>query len=123
MRSRMVAGLTAVALIAAAGASHAQSANPKAVFTSGLASFSVAIGGSFGDEGPVITNALGTMDRARQQWDAVIRAYEIRSSPPGCIWRSLAPTWIAIGSATRNGSSTKPFGSTRGARKRSPSAA
>ena len=73
----MVAALTAVALIATAGVSRAQNANPKAAFTSGLASFSVALDGSFGDEGPVITNGLATMDRARQQWDAVIRAYEM----------------------------------------------
>src|SRR5688572_5393164 len=76
MPSRMVTGLTAVALIASAGVAHAQNANPKAAFTSGLASFSVALDGSFGDEGAVITNGLATMDRARQQWDAVIRAYE-----------------------------------------------
>ena len=77
MRCRVVAGLAAVALIAAAMPGHAQNANPKAAFTSGLASFSLALDGAFGDEGPVITSGLAAMDRARQQWDAVIRAYEM----------------------------------------------
>jgi tetratricopeptide (TPR) repeat protein len=77
MRRRVVAGLAAVALMTAAGPSRAQNASPKATFTSGLASFSVALDGAFGDEGPVITNGLDAMERARQQWDAVIRAYEM----------------------------------------------
>jgi tetratricopeptide (TPR) repeat protein len=66
-----------VALMSAAATSHAQNTNPKAAFTSGLASFSVGLDGAFGDEGPVITNGLDAMDRARQRWDAVIRAYEM----------------------------------------------
>ena len=77
MRYRVVAGLAAVASIVAASHGHAQNANPKAAFTSGLASFSLSLDGGFGDEGPGITAGLAAMDRARQQWDAVIRAYEM----------------------------------------------
>jgi tetratricopeptide (TPR) repeat protein len=77
MRCRVLAGLAAVVLITAATPGRAQNANPKSAFTSGLASFSLALDGAFGDEGPVITNGLAVMERARQQWDGVIRAYEM----------------------------------------------
>jgi tetratricopeptide (TPR) repeat protein len=65
-----------VALVAAARPGHAQNTDPKAAFTAGLARFSLALDGLFGDEGAVASASLAAMDRARQQWDAVIRAYE-----------------------------------------------
>ena len=76
MRCRVLACLTAVALVAAAGPGHAQNPDPKAAFTAGLARFSLALDGAFGDEGPVAAASLAAMDRARQQGDGVIRAYE-----------------------------------------------
>jgi tetratricopeptide (TPR) repeat protein len=76
MRCR-VAWVAAVALVAAATPGRAQSPNPKTAFTEGLARFSLALDGTFGDEGPVATASLAAMDRARQQWDAVVRAYEM----------------------------------------------
>jgi tetratricopeptide (TPR) repeat protein len=76
MRCR-VAWLAAVALIAAAWPGHAQNTSPKVAFTDGLARFSLALDGAFGDESAVATASLTAMDRARQQWDAVIRAYEM----------------------------------------------
>jgi tetratricopeptide (TPR) repeat protein len=72
-----VSWLAAAALLAAAWPGHAQNTNPKAAFTNALAGFSLALDGTFGDEGPVATASLAAMDRARQQWDAVIRAYEM----------------------------------------------
>src|SRR5689334_9439459 len=83
-----VACLAAVLSIAVPGAGHAQNANPKAIFTEALARFSLALDGAFGDEGPVASASLTAMDRARQQWDAVIRNYEtglaaeVASAPP-----------------------------------------
>jgi tetratricopeptide (TPR) repeat protein len=76
IRCRVVACLAAAALVAAARPGHAQTASPKTAFTDGLARFSLAIDGAFGDEGAVATASLAAMDRARQQWDAVIRTYE-----------------------------------------------
>jgi tetratricopeptide (TPR) repeat protein len=76
MRCRVFACLTAVALVAAARPGHAQNTDPKTAFTAGLARFSLALDGAFGDEGPVAAASLAAMDRARQQWDGVIRAYE-----------------------------------------------
>jgi tetratricopeptide (TPR) repeat protein len=88
MRCRVVAGVAAVALVAAAAPGRAQNANPKTTFTSALARVSLGLDGAFGDEGPVIADSLAAMDRARQQWDAVVRAYEtglaaeVASAPP-----------------------------------------
>ena len=58
IRCRVVACLAAVALVAAAWPGHAQNATPKVAFTSGLARFSLALDGAFGDEGPVVTSSL-----------------------------------------------------------------
>jgi tetratricopeptide (TPR) repeat protein len=86
MRAR--ACLVAVWLFGAAASAQAQDTDPKAAFTGGLARFSLALDGAFGDEGPAIATSLAAMDRARQQWDAVIRTYEaglaaeVRSAPP-----------------------------------------
>jgi tetratricopeptide (TPR) repeat protein len=88
MKRCPVACLAAVLSIAVPAAAHAQNANPKAAFTEALARFSLALDGAFGDEGPVASASLTTMDRARQQWDAVIRNYEtglaaeIAGAPP-----------------------------------------
>lgn len=75
-------------LLAAAAPSHAQNVDPKTAFTEALARFSLALDGAFGDEGPAAAASLAAMDRARQQWDSVIRTYEAglaaeaRSAPP-----------------------------------------
>jgi hypothetical protein len=87
-RHRVVASLAVVALVAVAAPGRAQSANPKTTFTSALARVSLGLDGTFGDEGPVVADSLAVMDRARQQWDAVVRAYEtglaaeVASAPP-----------------------------------------
>jgi tetratricopeptide (TPR) repeat protein len=88
MRSRAGACLAAVWLLGSAASGQAQDADPKSAFTAALARFSLALDGAFGDEGPGISASLAAMDRARQQWDAVIRTYEaglaaeVRSAPP-----------------------------------------
>jgi len=80
--------LAAFWLLGAAAAAQAQNADPKGQFTSALARFALALDGAFGDEGPGISTSLATMDRARQQWDAVVRTYEaglaaeVRNAPP-----------------------------------------
>ena len=74
--------------LAAAAPGRAQNVDPKAAFTEALARFSLALDGAFGDEGPAATASLAAMDRARQQWDSVIRTYEaglaadVRRAPP-----------------------------------------
>ena len=88
MRSRAGACLAAVWLLATVTPTPAQNADPKALFTDALARFSLALDGAFGDEGPTAAASLAAMDRARQQWDGVIRTYEaglaaeVRSAPP-----------------------------------------
>jgi len=100
MRCRVVASLAAVALVAAAPG-YAQNTNPKSAFTEALARFSLALDGAFGDEGPVASVSLAALDRARQQWDAVIRTYEtglaaeIASAPP----QTGARMHLALGGA------------------------
>src|SRR6185369_10687758 len=80
--------LAAMWLLAAAAPGHAQNVEPKAAFTDALGRFSLALEGAFGDEGAAAAASLAAMDRARQQWDAVIRTYEaglaaeVRSAPP-----------------------------------------
>src|SRR5689334_12585401 len=87
-RRRAGACLTAMWLLGAAAAAQAQGPDPKRLFTEALARFSVSLDGAFGDEGAGISTSLAAMDRARQQWDAVIRTYEaglaaeVRSAPP-----------------------------------------
>jgi tetratricopeptide (TPR) repeat protein len=63
-------------LLAAAAPGHAQTGDPKTTFTDALARFSLALDGAFGDEGTTAASSLAAMDRARQQWDSVIRTYE-----------------------------------------------
>lgn len=87
LRSRAGTCVAAAWLLAAAPG-HAQDADPKSTFTESLARFSLALDGAFGDEGAAAASSLAGMDRARRQWDSVIRTYELglaaeaRSAPP-----------------------------------------
>jgi tetratricopeptide (TPR) repeat protein len=46
------------------------------VFTEALGRFALALGGAYGDEGPVVASTLDQLDIAVRQWDAQIRGYE-----------------------------------------------
>jgi len=87
LRFRAGAWLAAWWVLASVAPGHAQNVESKVVFTDALARFSLALDGAFGDEGPAVATSLAAMDRARQQWDSVIRAYEaglaseVRSAP------------------------------------------
>ena len=87
-RSRAGACVAAVWWLAAVTPGHGQNADPKSTFTDALARFSLALDGTFGDEAEAAASSLAAMDRARQQWDAMIRTYEVglaaevRSAPP-----------------------------------------
>ena len=65
-----------IALMPAAAASAGQATDPRAAFTNALGQFSLALAGTYGDEGSRIRSGLDTMDRALEQWDAVIHDYE-----------------------------------------------
>ena len=53
-----------------------QVSDPKSDFAGAFAQFSLALDGSYGDEGPRILSSLESMDRGLLHWDATIRAYE-----------------------------------------------
>jgi tetratricopeptide (TPR) repeat protein len=60
----------------ASGAALAQPTEPRGAFTNGLGTFSLALRGEFGDEGPRLRSSLEQMRRAVEAWDAGIRTYE-----------------------------------------------
>jgi len=88
LRFRAGAWLAAWLVLASVAPGHAQNVDSKVLFTDALARFSLALNGGFGDEGPTAATSLAAMDRARQQWDSVIRTYEaglaaeVRGAPP-----------------------------------------
>jgi len=88
LRFRAGAWLAAWWVLVSVAPGHAQNLDPKALFTEALARFSLALDGAFGDDGPAAASSLAAMDRARQQWDSVIRTYEaglaadVRNAPP-----------------------------------------
>ena len=67
---------TLVAAVALSAPAFGQATDPRVAFTDALGQFSLALGGTYGDEGSRIRSSLDSLDRALEQWDAVIRAYE-----------------------------------------------
>src|SRR6266540_1020588 len=53
-----------------------QAADPKAEFLDALGRFSLALTGHYGDESGRMRAALESLERARNDWDQVIRRYE-----------------------------------------------
>ena len=70
---------TASALLLALAAGTAllgQSPQPRNDFVQAVGQFSLALEGSFGDEGDRLRASLDAMERSLTQWDSVIRTYE-----------------------------------------------
>jgi tetratricopeptide (TPR) repeat protein len=67
---------TLLALVAAAAALAAQSPEPKTTFLQATGQFSLALEGSFGDEGAQLRSSLDAMERSSRQWDDLIQGYE-----------------------------------------------
>jgi len=65
-----------VAALAIAAPAFGQPADPRAAFTDALGRFSLALGGTYGDEGNRIRSSLDSVDRTLEQWETVIRTYE-----------------------------------------------
>jgi tetratricopeptide (TPR) repeat protein len=76
MSARQVVQRTLLLLVLAPVAAGAQVADPKAGFTEALAQFSLALDGSFGDEGPRIVASLDALDRGLAAWDDTIHRFE-----------------------------------------------
>ena len=70
----------------------AQGQGPKQAFTEALARFSLAVDGSYGDEGPRAAESLSQMERVRERWDALIRTYETGMAAE----RASAPADVAL---------------------------
>lgn len=68
----------------------APAAAQRQVFVEGLAEFTAAVEGTFGDEGARVGPALDTMARGLAEWDRAIQSYETRLSTdlPGASPRS-----------------------------------
>jgi tetratricopeptide (TPR) repeat protein len=75
-QGRLISAGLLVALLAVPNLAAAQVADPKADFTEALAQFSLALDGTYGDEGPRILSSLESMERGLAKWDETIRAYE-----------------------------------------------
>src|SRR5262245_36702287 len=54
----------------------AQSPDPRAEFLNALGQFSLALDGTYGDEGRRLSSALDAMAAALSQWDAMIQSRE-----------------------------------------------
>jgi tetratricopeptide (TPR) repeat protein len=75
MRTRTTT-LLGVLLALAAWPSHGQVPDPKNNFVQALARFSLALDGSYGDEGSRVVSNLQAVERGLEQWDTAIRSYE-----------------------------------------------
>jgi tetratricopeptide (TPR) repeat protein len=64
------------AVLLAPWAASAQGQGPKQAFTDALARFSLALDGTYGDEGATAAASVAAMAQVRQQWDTLIRTYE-----------------------------------------------
>src|SRR5581483_934068 len=67
-------GATCLLLLAAASPAAGQSTDPKAAFVEGLARFSTALDGAYGDEPREIRAGLDAMARGLEVWDATVGA-------------------------------------------------
>lgn len=68
--------LLAVSAMAAQPALAQQAPDLKAEFVRAVGQFSLAVDGTFGDEGPAILSHLETMRQALGRWDALVERYE-----------------------------------------------
>jgi tetratricopeptide (TPR) repeat protein len=83
VRSRRIRALTGAMTVAlsllglTSLLTYAQpSADPRAPFLDALGEFSLALNGTYGDEGPRLSSALDRMAQALSQWDSTIEGYE-----------------------------------------------
>lgn len=67
---------TLLGLVIGAAAVAAQSPEPKAAFVQAVGQFSLALDGTYGDEGARVRSSLDAMSRALGEWDAMLRKYE-----------------------------------------------
>jgi tetratricopeptide (TPR) repeat protein len=80
---------TLLTLIVSAATLTGQSPEPKTAFVQAVGQFSLALDGTYGDEGARVRSSLDAMSRALGEWDATLRKYEaaiaadIRSADPG----------------------------------------
>jgi tetratricopeptide (TPR) repeat protein len=81
----------ALLVLLLAGPADGQRIAPRDAFVEALGRFSLALGGTVGDEREIIRAALDAMERALQAWDAQIRTYEsAMSAEIGAADRQLA---------------------------------
>ena len=76
-----------------------QVADPKTDFADAFAQFSLALGGSHGDEAPRVLSSLDAMERGLARWDETIRAYEtaVAAEPRGADPKLAALAHLALG--------------------------
>ena len=88
-----------IVLLAVPNGVAGQVADPKAGFANALAQFSLALDGTYGDEGPRILASLESMDRGLATWDETIRVYEtsIAAETRGLEPKLAALTRLALG--------------------------
>ena len=98
---RMPRALRPLVLVLAALSAPAsgQTVDPKPGFLDALGRFSLALQGSYGDEGGRIRAALESLDRARQEWDRVVGRYEtaMKSEVAGAAPPLAARMHLALG--------------------------
>src|SRR5262249_11683339 len=77
----------------------AQGPEPKQAFVEALGSFSLALNGTYGDEGTRLRAMLDALDRARTQWDDVISRYEgaMKADVAGATAPMAARLHLALG--------------------------
>jgi tetratricopeptide (TPR) repeat protein len=88
-----------VVLAAVSTAAAAQTTDPKPQFLDALGRFSLALQGSYGDEGGRIRPALESLDRARREWDSVVGRYEtaMKADVAGAAPAAAARMHLALG--------------------------
>ena len=105
--------LTGLLLALASGAAHGQATDPRGDFLNALGTLSLALDGTYGDEGRSIATSLDSMAETRRAvgrliqtreraMAAEIRERRIRSLPPACTWPSAACTLTARASPMRS---------------------
>ena len=73
VRALLACGLAALITSAPLGA---QTTDPRSDFLNALGQFSLALDGTYGDEGQRLSTALDSMTAALSQWDAMIQSRE-----------------------------------------------
>ena len=99
-RRRAALNALVALLIALEGSTAlAQGPEPKQAFVEALGSFSLALNGTYGDEGARLRTTVDALDRARTQWDDVIRRYEaaMKADVSGAAAPMAARLHLALG--------------------------